>query len=211
MRSSSTARDTLEQARFFLTRATEVADSDRVALGHFLEASIVFGRSVTLHLQKEFAHVEGFAEWYEPQRDRMGRDPLLRFFLEKRNYILKRGRLGVRKTVALSLRSTIQVTASVRIKVKRGTPWYRRSPQILLQDAAAPMRRWVSNWRRLTRVRSIQAPRDEETQVRESWHFDDPERRDEPALDLMTQYLDLLDEVVSQAEARFPLADPTSS
>lgn len=66
-------------------------------LAHFMEACIVFARSVTLHLQKELAH----ADWYATRQDAMVIEPLFGFFRDRRNYILKEGRLGVRRTAGV--------------------------------------------------------------------------------------------------------------
>ena len=43
-------------ARFFAAQAVAVSPQKRDEFGHFIEAAIVFGRSATFHLQKEYAH-----------------------------------------------------------------------------------------------------------------------------------------------------------
>ena len=48
-----------------------------------LEAAIVFGRTVTFHLQAEFSHIQGFGPWYSEQRNFMEQDPLFTFFLDE--------------------------------------------------------------------------------------------------------------------------------
>lgn len=50
----SVARHTLEQARDFLRLSDGLIESDREASAALIEAAIVFGRSITFHLQKEF-------------------------------------------------------------------------------------------------------------------------------------------------------------
>ena len=50
-----TAAKTLAKARFFFSEAIRVGVNDRKAFCNYLEASIVFARSVTFHLQEELA------------------------------------------------------------------------------------------------------------------------------------------------------------
>jgi hypothetical protein len=58
---------------------------------------IVFGRSVTFVLQNLRSVVEGgnFDRWYEPKQEKMKADPLMRYFVEARNEILKQGKIKV--------------------------------------------------------------------------------------------------------------------
>ena len=51
----------------------------------------VFGRSVTLVLQKMSSVEPGFDEWYAPYRTAMAADELMRYFIGLRNEILKEG------------------------------------------------------------------------------------------------------------------------
>jgi hypothetical protein len=86
--------DTLRTARFGLE---DVLDSSRVRRMSGLRNLIVFGRSVTFVLQNLSSAVpEGeFERWYDPHRKNMQADPLMRYFVEARNNILKQGRLCV--------------------------------------------------------------------------------------------------------------------
>lgn len=139
---STTARRTLAKARFFLARGEEAGSTDREAFCHFLEAAIVFARSVTLHLQKEFRHRNGFDSWYQGWQMRMRGDALCSFLTEQRNYVLKEGPLGVRKNVSVEIAATVFFEESVQVVVKRGRPWYRRPLRILIEDATWPLRQW---------------------------------------------------------------------
>jgi len=87
----STASLTLRKARLFLAQARAADPNDRDAIASNLEAAIVFCRSVTFHLQSQFAHSTGFVEWYAEQQHRLGEQPLSRFMLNQRNYVLKVG------------------------------------------------------------------------------------------------------------------------
>ncbi|MBI4460710.1 MAG: hypothetical protein HY648_11720 [Acidobacteria bacterium] len=204
----TTARRTLAQAAFFLSRAEEAGATDREAFCHFLEAAIVFARSVTLHLQKELRHQDGFDLWYQGWQDRMRRDALCSYFTEQRNYVLKEGPLGVQKNVCVEISATGFVEASVQAVVKRGRPWYRRPLRILIEDLTYPLRQWW-NERRQRRQRdrrqreSVQ--RADHTALRETFHFTDPQWSSTPAVDLLRCHLSLLENIVTDAERRFIL------
>jgi hypothetical protein len=52
----------------------------------------VFGRSVTLVLQTmRSVDLNAFTQWYEPREEAMRQDPLLKYFVNLRNEILKEG------------------------------------------------------------------------------------------------------------------------
>jgi hypothetical protein len=58
----------LKRARFLLGQAKRADPNDSETIGNYIDTVIVFARSVTFHLQKQFAHVPGFEEWYEKQQ-----------------------------------------------------------------------------------------------------------------------------------------------
>ena len=75
------ARFKLVQAHFFETRALEaISAQQRESFLNFLEAAIVFARSVTFFLQKEYRHTSGFNNWYLNKVDLMNKDPIFKFF-----------------------------------------------------------------------------------------------------------------------------------
>jgi hypothetical protein len=123
----STAASTLVKAHFFVDHAEQVASKDRDAFGHFLEAAIIFARSVTFHVQKEFGHCGGFDSWYSTWQMRLRTDPLSSFLTNQRNSTLKEGTLGVSKHVAVELNETCFVEEAVNVVVTRGLPWYRHA------------------------------------------------------------------------------------
>jgi len=86
----SVARATIAKARFFLDRADEAGVNGRDAFCNYLKAAIVFARSVTFHLQKEFANRPGFSEWYAEYQKSLKQNQLGRFLLEQRNYLKAR-------------------------------------------------------------------------------------------------------------------------
>lgn len=72
----------LLEAEYFLGKTTTARGQEfQFELNAFLSAS----RSVTFFLQKAFAHVLGFEEWYVGQQEKMKADAAMRFFLELRN------------------------------------------------------------------------------------------------------------------------------
>jgi len=205
MAEQSRARLKLEQARFFTTRASEDIPDQREAFVNFLEAAIVFARSVTFCLQSEYRHKPGFDEWYSSNQEAMEKDPLFAFFRDKRNYVLKQGPAGVHKVVSVGVEEHIVLSDFVEIKVIRGRPWYRRSPKILWEDFRAgimkPIRRWLSQ--REARQRHLELQKQSKVEVTEGFFFDDPEWKDHSACDLLQQYLDKLEQIVTEAERKF--------
>jgi hypothetical protein len=201
----SIAAQTLGRANFFLDYAESYAPSDRRGFEHFLEAAIVYGRSVTFHLQKEFSKYSGFDDWYREKREEMEKDPLFRFFLEKRNYILKEGPVSIQKTIAITISETITASSFVEVQVIRGKPWYKRGPKILLDDLRTPLLQKYRKWkyeRELARRRKIPNAH-EQTEVSEILHFEETEWRNRPATDLVREYLQKLTAVIDEAEMRF--------
>lgn len=201
----SNARETLDKARFFLTEAETAGLDDRKRLERMIEAAIVFGRSVTFHLQKEFAHAEGFSDWYVEQQRKMREDPLCVFFLEKRNFILKEGPVPIRKTITVTITEAIAVSSSFSARVIRGKPWYRRRPGILVQDLLRPIREaWSELKVRQRRRRRRRALEDaSQSEAQEYLHFDDSDWKERPALDVLNEYLEKLEPVVDEAEEKF--------
>ena len=199
------ARRTLERAQFFLERAELSGSGDRKAFEHSLEAAIVFGRSVTFHLQKEFNARTGFKEWYAQKQEQMTSDPLFEFFKERRNYILKEGPVPVQKTITVVVTESITLSDFVEARVKRAKPWYRRSPKIWWEDIKAaivgPLRRWQFE-RQLSRKRK-QRQRPTRSEIQERLHFEEPEWRNRAATDVLQEYLLKLECLVGEAESRF--------
>lgn len=200
-----TARRTLEKAWFFVAHAAEAAPTDREAFIAFLEAAIVFGRSVTLHLQKELAHEPGFADWYAAEKAAMKGEALLTYFRDTRNFILKEGPAGIRKEILVTLPAVAVPIACVEARVIRSAPWYRRSPRILWADLLYPIRRRLRERQRRRRERRLQRETEQRTggSVTERFIFDDSRWRDRPALAVLGEYLGKLDAIVTQAESRW--------
>lgn len=68
-----------------------------------LNATIEALRSVTFVLQKQGDAIPDFAQWYETWRERMKRDPLMRWLVEARNRIEKEGDLRTYSSARVSV------------------------------------------------------------------------------------------------------------
>ncbi len=122
----------LPHRKILLRKAEELGFSDRDGYRYFLEAAIVAARSVTNLLQKQYHDIEGFDKWYELQQVKLKGDPLARFLLERRNFVLKEGIAEIRKHVHVGIHETIYISESVKIKIARGS--LRSRLRHLLQD-----------------------------------------------------------------------------
>ncbi len=93
---------TLSTAHFGLTILNSGPPEQRSA---GLRNVLVFGRSVTFVIQnlKTVVGEERFVIWYKPHQDRMKADPLMRYFVEARNNLEKRGQLDVNREINIKL------------------------------------------------------------------------------------------------------------
>jgi hypothetical protein len=87
------AEETLETARHGFDDLTS-SNKTRRSIG--LRNLIVFGRSVTFVLQNLRSVIEeDFDSWYKQEQEKMREDPLMRYFVEARNILEKRGQLNI--------------------------------------------------------------------------------------------------------------------
>jgi len=206
MAKQSSARLKLEQARFFMACASEaISARQRNAFVNFIEAAIVFARSVTLCLQKEYQGKTNFNRWYSEKQDIMNNDPICRFFKDKRNYVLKEGSAGIHKNITITAGGGLLISGSCEVEVIRGQPWYHRSPKILWKDLRVTIMRPIRGWlkRRETKRRQLQSQKQSKAEVSEEFFFDDPKWRDRSCLDLLQEYLDKLELIVTEGDVRF--------
>jgi hypothetical protein len=205
MTEESIARRTLRKARFFAEQAEQSKVGQREAFETQLEAAIVFGRSVTFHIQKEFAHEEGFEDWYSLHQNKLKNDSVATFFHERRNFILKQGPVNIHKIIIAEIHETVNVSCTVEAKVIRGQPWYRRSISALWSDFKMPFVGWINRRRQRrelerTRAKTSQEP---ESKVTDEYFFLDQEWPKRPALELLNEWLDKLEIIVNDAERKF--------
>lgn len=84
------ARQTMGFARMGQRDYTE--GGERRLIG--LQTAITYGRSVTLVVQTLKNSVDGFDAWYAPIRQSLADDPVAKWFVDRRNSILKEGTVG---------------------------------------------------------------------------------------------------------------------
>jgi hypothetical protein len=197
---------TLKRACFFVDQATRTDPNDTKAIVNHVEAAIVFARSVTFHLQSQLAHTPGFEEWYAEQQKRLSDDRLSRFMLRQRNYSLKVGPVAVKRIIGIAImEEMVTPLDEIKIQVTRSKPWYRTSPKVLLDDTIYLFRERVHRWLRWrTGAKALRQPGTGSTSVvQDTLFFTDAEWEDTPALELLKRQLATLDEIVTQAAARF--------
>ncbi len=103
------AQTTLTKARFFALKARETPPLQRADFAAYLEAAIVFSRSVTFHLQKELSAKPEFANWYSEHQTKLAASPIARYLLEQRNYVLKEGPAKTRRVISVSVGMAVEV------------------------------------------------------------------------------------------------------
>ena len=201
----STASLTLRKALLFLAQARNADINEREVVATNLEAAIVFCRSVTFHLQSQFAHSPGFHDWYAEQQRLLGHSPISRFMLNQRNYVLKVGPTVVTRVINVSITESLTVHDDLTVQVTRGQPWYKRTLKILLDDLIYPLRQKVRIWleRRRRRMQAQIAAQPSEILTRDSLYFSEAPWNEIDAFDLVGQHLSALAEIVKQAEAHF--------
>jgi hypothetical protein len=207
---TSIAESTIAKARFFLDCADDVGTNERVSFCNFLEAAIVFARSVTFHLQKEFANQPEFANWYAEHQKSLAQNRLARFLLEQRNYVLKEGPIATHRVIQMTVTASVHASCSVTITVIRGAPWYRRSLRILWEDATYPLRERLHRFRekrRQARAQKLMEQNRPPDTTRDDIYFSHDEWKYEPAIELVRRFLSELEVIVQQAEQKFILIE----
>lgn len=201
----------MERARFFAAQAKAAGVTSRDHFGHFLDGAIVIGRSVTFHLQKEYAHVPGFDVWWkEVEAKRLGNEPLCKFFVETRNFVLKEGPTGTRMVANVAVTEHVFMSESFDVHVVRGQPWYRRRISILWEDCSRWLLRLLRRWRqRRSEARRLASQRAQVTKGNTAssadLYFMEAQWSARPALDLLAEYLDHLERSVGATEAEYRL------
>jgi hypothetical protein len=178
-RRTGAARATLERAKFFFRHAA-ISSDDANGFEHHLNACIVFGRSVTFTLQAEFAGRPGFDAWYAEHAEGFREDPLCRFLLKERNFILKEGPTRISQQTR---RSMIHGSLPMGwiVVPPRSAPLGRRLLSLLLRPIHRLQLRWFFFRERL---RNRRLPM-------ETWatalYFDDPAFATAPAVALLKE------------------------
>lgn len=205
----SSARDTLNAARRFLRQAGTYGVEDPEGFAHNVNAAIVFGRSVTWHIQKDYKHDGGFDEWYAGERKVLTQEPLCRFFHESRRIISHQKLTATRRRYSLLLEDGIILMEGHDAEMFIVRPWNRRSFREHWEGVLRRVRKPLTACR-IRLHRQIRATKERWTRWTRrdvggsvNLFFDDPAWNETPAFDLVAQYLDILEGVVSRAEKRF--------
>lgn len=209
MLKSSIARKPLKRARFFAEIASLCGISRREAFENYLAASIVFGQSVFDYLRKEYARKPGFEDWWCVQKKS---DSLFQFFDQKRNFVLHQGLVRTPVIIYESLHIAASTSTTGRFSVKRNTRWYKRGINIILQDCYAVVLEPILklHYRFKTFLMGIrykwkkwtERPMIKKAGIRDVY-FEDSSWNERPALELLTEYLDKLEELINKTEAKF--------
>jgi len=202
---ASVARQTLSAAQYFLNSANAAAQTDLTIFSYNIQAAIVFGRSVTFHLQKEFTGQSEFNAWYGRWQTTMSNDPVCRYFVGKRNYVLKEGHVDFTRSTTVLIAADLTMHGDVGTIVIRGSPWYRRPWRILIEDLVRSLRQWLIQKQKQRAETKLRRATDSTGRTRAVTviYFEDSPVPDEPAIDLVRQHLDFLEHLVGEAEARW--------
>ncbi len=196
----NSAREYIEKARFFVEKARIAETRDEVDFQNFLETAIVWARSVTFVLQTQYKRVPGFEDWYAKWQDQLGKDPLARFFLEQRNFVLKRKGVVLRKVTTVTVTLPILVETLVTAKVISSS--WRSRLRYFPQDVLAGLRRRVTAFRRW--LRSWQYKRQHtRVVIAERMFFVEEPWANEPALGLLEKHLQHLEILVKNVSKQF--------
>lgn len=159
-------------------------DADRFTTK--LNACIQTGRTVTFVLQKEHSKSERFGSWYEPWREQMRADPLMRWLVNARNQIEKQGDLETSSRAIITLASGSQEQRLMSLSVPP-----------LLSPAQTAM---ALNTEKL----GEEARRDAVIIVERRWSVEElPEHE---LLDVLSHCYGVLATIVSEAHARLGVA-----
>ena len=198
---TSIAGSTIAKARFFLDCADDAGANERVSFCNHLEAAIVFARSVTFHLQKEFANQPDFANWYVEHQKSLAQNQLARFLLEQRNYLLKEGPIATHRVIQMTVTASVHASDSATVTVIRGAPWYRRSLRVLWEDSTYPLRERLHRFReerRQARARKLIEQNSPPDTTRDHIYFSHDKWKSEPAIELVRWLLSELEVIVRQ-------------
>jgi hypothetical protein len=165
-----------------------------------MEAAIVAARSVTLLMQKQYHGIEGFDKWYEMQQAKLDGDPLARFLLARRNFILKQGIAEIRKHVHVVIHDAASFSDSARVKIVPGSLKSRLKQ--IFQD---PMIRYKEKWAEIKRQRECRRHQQvgNQSTITQAYYFMEKDWSNKPATELLKNQLDTLECIVNEASAKF--------
>lgn len=168
---------------FFFNKLEESKKQKNIEeFGYYLEAIIPLGRSLTHAIQKEFSNKVWFKEWYPEVQQKMRQDVTFKFFNEKRNIILKEGGSPKRKVV-----HTLEIHDYINIDY--------HPPMIILGNPSEEAREKILE--ETKEVRKI--PDTSKIKISQDYYFSDV--GDKPAIDLIREWLEKLESIISECYA----------
>jgi len=199
------AQDCLDKAHFFAERARTAEIQDRQHFRYYFETAIVWARSVTLLLQKQYNKTPGFTDWYRAQQNALKADKLAQFFLKQRNIVLKEQGVPLRRVMILKAAPIVAVaTVSGKIRVIRGSS--RNKLRYLYQDALSYVNGRLGQIKKRFKKHLSRRKRKKETTtavtIEHTFFIKEPWDK-EPAVDLLDKYLDRMQTLVDTTIQRF--------
>jgi hypothetical protein len=171
------ALEQLDQAKYFFEQM-KLNVKDQNAFKHNLGAFLSSARSVTFVLQKEYAEDERFQKWYSEKQEDMRKDKLLRFFLDKRDYVIHESPIEPKGKVFITVYDTLTASESVTVTLKKPNGTEQIVYQTPEQETALSTK-----------------PRETETGYQ--WFFEDCPEKD--ILSLCEEYLKKLGDILEEA------------
>jgi hypothetical protein len=190
----SATREKLQEAMYFLQRM-ENEQADRDTFKYNLSAFLSAARSVTCYMQKEFARVPDFEEWYATEQEAMQRDPVMPFFLKARNRTLHQEYVPTRARIRVDVEDSVGVSDSVAVVVRRADGTLERrdtEKQQTEQPASPPPSKPSVEWK---------------------WYFQDPPSgaKEKDAMALCAGYVSALGALVDRCEDKFAIRSTNGS
>ena len=149
MPSPTSPRNPLTRARFLLAQAEALSGDQREAFDTYLKAAIVFGRAIYHHLQtvaQSYGVDTAYRQWFTAKSAEMKTDPVLEYFRESRDLLLKERQVTVRRRVFRTASEVAYMSDYAEVRVTHRQPWYRRSRSVLWHYAKAAVMRPVHRW-----------------------------------------------------------------
>ena len=173
------------EAEYFLGMMKQ-NDENRQRFKYNLSAFLSATRSVTFVLQKEYSKNPKFKEWYSKKQKWMEGDALFKFFVGKRNYVLKERLIDPQAEISITVDvvgvASISVETEVRDAEGNLKDYEYSEPPAKPKPASKPNSR-------------------EETKYK--WFFKDWQETDEDVITLCERYLKELKIIVEEAESKF--------
>jgi hypothetical protein len=150
-----------------------------------LSAFLSAARSITLVMQKEYAHAAGFESWYEHQQEEMRKDELLTFFnaLRVTSFHIKQVQPGFRFSLPVADLFAMPSGSTVMMGDKNEGTYLTNAS--VAEGAATDV----------TKIRAEQR-----------WHFD--EKSDEDVITLCERYLSSMSTLVYECREKFDTVAP---